>query len=152
MSMNTQDLSDLEEINRFEQVIQTFNEGCMDLDRLTAARLQHGVYGQRQPDLYMLRIKVPGGRLSPEQLDAVADVTGTYSQRGIAHVTTRQSIQVHYIPLDSTPAAMRRLATVGMTTREACSNTVRNITAFNLSGGCPRGQVEGSKNLGGGGA
>ncbi len=149
MSINTQDLSDLEEINRFEQVIQTFNEGGMDLDRLTAARLQHGVYGQRQPDLYMLRIKVPGGRLSPEQLDAVADVTGTYSQRGIAHVTTRQSIQVHYIPLDSTPAAMRRLATVGMTTREACSNTVRNITACSLSGVCPREHVDVTKHLDG---
>ncbi|OGS95273.1 MAG: nitrite reductase [Gallionellales bacterium RIFCSPLOWO2_12_FULL_57_18] len=149
MSLNIQNFSDLEEINRFEQVIQTFNEGGMDLDRMTATRLQHGVYGQRQPNFYMLRIKVPGGRLSPEQLDAVADVTETYSERGIAHVTTRQSIQVHFIPLDSAPAAMRRLSTVGMTTREACSNTVRNITACSLSGVCPREHVDVTQHLDG---
>ncbi len=149
MSINMQNLSDLEEINRFEHDLQTFNKGGMDVDRLTAARLQHGVYGQRQPDLYMLRIKVPGGRLSAEQLDAVADVTETYSERGIAHVTTRQSIQIHFIPLDSTPAAMRRLAKVGMTTREACSNTVRNITACSMSGVCPREHVDVTKHLDG---
>src|SRR3989338_10854006 len=140
MSTNTQNLSesrnlsDLAEIDRFEQTIRAFNAGDLDLDRMTAARLQHGVYGQRQPGLHMLRIKVPGGRLTPEQLDAVADVTETYSQKGIAHVTTRQSIQTHFVPLDSTPAAMRRLAKVGMTTREACSNTVRNITACSQIG------------------
>jgi sulfite reductase (NADPH) hemoprotein beta-component len=149
MSINTQNLSDLTEIDRFEQTIQAFNAGELDLDRMTAARLQHGVYGQRQPGLHMLRIKVPGGRLTPEQLDAVADVTETYSQKGIAHVTTRQSIQTHFVPLDSTPAAMRRLAKVGMTTREACSNTVRNITACSLSGVCPREHVDVTKHLDG---
>ena len=149
MSTNTQHLSDLAEIDRFEQTIQTFNAGELDLDRMTTARLQHGVYGQRQPGMHMLRIKVPGGRLTPDQLDAVADVTETHSQRGIAHVTTRQSIQVHYIPLDSAPAAMRRLAKVGMTTREACSNTVRNITACSLSGVCPRERVDVTKHLDG---
>jgi len=149
MSVNTRNLSDLEEINRFEQTIQAFNAGNLDLDRMTAARLQHGVYGQRQPGVHMLRIKVPGGRLTAEQLDAVADVTETYSQKGIAHVTTRQSIQTHYVPLDSTPAAMRRLAEVGMTTREACSNTVRNITACSLSGVCPRERVDVTKHLDG---
>jgi sulfite reductase (NADPH) hemoprotein beta-component len=142
-------LSDLAEIDRFEQAIQAFNVGDLDLDRMTAARLQHGVYGQRQPGLHMLRIKVPGGRLTPDQLDAVADVTETYSQNRIAHVTTRQSIQTHFVPLDSTPAAMRRLAKVGMTTREACSNTVRNITACSLSGVCPREHVDVTKHLDG---
>ncbi|MDP2760289.1 MAG: nitrite/sulfite reductase [Sideroxyarcus sp.] len=149
MSSTTQNLADLAEIDRFEQTIQTFNAGELDLDRMTAARLQHGVYGQRQPGLHMLRIKVPGGRLTPDQLDAVADVTETYSQKGIAHVTTRQSIQTHFVPLDSTPAAMRRLAKVGMTTREACSNTVRNITACSLSGVCPREHVDVTKHLDG---
>jgi len=155
MSSSTQNLSesknlsDWAEIDRFEQTIQAFNAGDLDLDRMTAARLQHGVYGQRQPGLHMLRIKVPGGRLTPEQLDAVADVTETYSQKGIAHVTTRQSIQTHFVPLDSTPAAMRRLAKVGMTTREACSNTVRNITACSLSGVCPREHVDVTKHLDG---
>lgn len=149
MSLNLQNLSDLTEIDRFEQAIQAFNAGELDLDRLTAARLQHGVYGQRQAGLHMLRIKVPGGRLTPDQLDAVADVTETYSQKGVAHVTTRQSIQTHFVPLDSTPAAMRRLAEVGMTTREACSNTVRNMTACSLSGICPREHVDVTKHLDG---
>lgn len=149
MSLSMQDLSDLTEIDRFEQAVQAFNAGALDLDRLTATRLQHGVYGQRQSGVHMLRIKVPGGRLTPDQLDAVADVTETYSQKSVAHITTRQSIQVHYVPLDSTPAAMRRLALVGMTTREACSNTVRNITACSLSGVCPRERVDVTKHLDG---
>ncbi len=144
-----QNLSDLTEIDRFEQSIQAFNAGSLDVDRMTAVRLQHGVYGQRQQGVHMLRIKVPGGRLTPEQLDAVADVTETYSQKGIAHVTTRQSIQTHFVPLNSTPAAMRRLAEVGMTTREACSNTVRNMTACSLSGVCPREHVDVTRHLDG---
>ncbi|MBI5435560.1 MAG: nitrite/sulfite reductase [Nitrosomonadales bacterium] len=147
MSVNTQNLSDLEEIDRFEQTIQVFNAGSLDLDRMTAVRLQHGVYGQRQHGVHMFRIKVPGGRLTPDQLDAVADVAANYSQKGVAHVTTRHSIQIHFIPLDSTPAAMRRIAKVGMTSREACSNTVRNMTACSLSGVCPREHVDVTKHL-----
>ena len=116
---------------------------------MTAVRLQHGVYGQRQQGVHMFRIKVPGGRLTPDQLDAVADVAESYSQKGIAHVTTRQSIQIHFVPLDSTPAAMRRIAKVDMTTREACSNTVRNISACGLSGVCPREHVDVTKHLDG---
>lgn len=147
MSVNTQDLSDLAEIDRFEQTIQAFNAGTMDLDRMTAVRLQHGIYGQRQHGVHMFRIKVPGGRMTPDQLDAVADVAADYSQKGIAHITTRHSLQIHFIPLDSTPAAMRRIAEVGMTTREACSNTVRNMTACGLSGVCPRERVDVTKHL-----
>ncbi|MDE2310520.1 MAG: nitrite/sulfite reductase, partial [Betaproteobacteria bacterium] len=147
MSVNTQNLSDFEEIDRFEQTIQVFNAGNLDLDRMTAVRLQHGVYGQRQHGVHMFRIKVPGGRLTPDQLDAVADVAANYSQKGVAHVTTRHSIQIHYMPLDSAPAAMRRIAKVGMTTREACSNTVRNMTACGLSGVCPREHVDVTKHL-----
>ena len=149
MSSTTQNLSDLAEIDRFEQTVHAFNAGDLDLDRMTAARLQHGVYGQRQPGVHMFRMKVPGGRLTPDQLDAVADVVAAYSQKGIAHVTTRQSIQTHYVPLDSTPDAMRCLARVGMTSREACSNTVRNITACSLSGVCPREHVDVTKHVGG---
>ncbi|WP_435628527.1 nitrite/sulfite reductase [Candidatus Ferrigenium straubiae] len=147
MSVNTQDLSDQAEIDRFEQTIQAFNAGTLDLDRMTAVRLQHGVYGQRQHGVHMFRIKVPGGRMTPDQLDAVADVAADYSQKDIAHITTRHSLQIHFIPLDSTPAAMRRIAEVGMTTREACSNTVRNMTACGLSGVCPRERVDVTKHL-----
>jgi sulfite reductase (NADPH) hemoprotein beta-component len=149
MSVNTQNLSDLAEIDRFEQAIQAFNAGSLDAERMTAVRLQHGVYGQRQHGVHMFRIKVPGGRMTPEQLDAVADVAETYSQKKVAHVTTRHSIQIHFIPLDSTPDAMRRIARVGMTTREACSNTVRNMTACGLSGVCPHEHVDVTKHLDG---
>ena len=147
MSVNTNILSDLEEIDRFEQAIATFNAGGIDPDRFTSVRLQQGVYGQRQQGVNMLRIKIPGGRLTVEQLEAIADVTENYSQRNIAHVTTRQAIQVHFIPLDEMPDAMRRLAKVGMTTREACGNTVRNMSACALSGVCPREHVDVSTHL-----
>ncbi len=142
MSLSTSNLSDLEEINRFEQAIVTFNEGGIDADRFTAVRLQQGVYGQRQQGVNMLRIKIPGGRLKAEQLEAVADVVSTHAQRDIAHVTTRQAIQIHFIPLAQMPSAMRRLAEVGMTTREACGNTIRNMTACPLAGVCPREHVD----------
>ena len=141
MKLNTKNLSDLDEIKRFEQAIATFNAGDVDADRFTSVRLQQGVYGQRQQGVNMLRIKIPGGRLKAEQLDAVADVVESYAQRDIAHVTTRQAIQVHFIPLAEMPSAMRRLAEVGMTTREACGNTIRNMTACPLSGVCPREHV-----------
>jgi len=149
MSINTQDLSDLEEIDRLEQAIQTFIEGRIDPDRFTAVRLQQGVYGQRQDGVNMLRIKVPGGRLNADQVDAIADVTEAYSQRNIAHVTTRQSIQVHFIPLAKMPSAMRRLAHVNMTTREACGNTVRNMSACALSGVCPKEHVDVAEHIDG---
>jgi sulfite reductase (ferredoxin) len=142
MSINVRDLSDQEEIDRLEQAIQNFIEGRFDPDRFTAVRLQQGVYGQRQDGVNMLRIKIPGGRLNADQIDAVADVTETFSQRDIAHLTTRQSIQVHFIPLAKMPSAMRRLARVKMTSREACGNTVRNMSACALSGVCPKEHVD----------
>ena len=148
MSANTSNLADLEEIDRFEQAIQAFNAGHLDMERMTAVRLQHGVYGQRQHGMHMFRMKVPGGRLTPDRLEAVADIVEAHSQKGIAHLTTRHSIQTHFVPLDSTPAAMRRIAGAGMTTREACSNTVRNLTACSLSGVCPRERVDITKHLG----
>ena len=94
MSINASNLSDSEEIDRFEQAVETFFNGHIDADRFTAIRLQQGVYGQRQEGVNMVRVKAPGGRLTPAQLDALADVTETYSQRGIGHITTRQSVQI----------------------------------------------------------
>jgi len=142
VSVNTQNISDFEEIDRFEQAVQTFFNGHIDADRFTAVRLQQGVYGQRQEGVNMLRIKVPGGRLTAAQLDALADVTETCAQRDVAHITTRQSIQIHFIPLAQTPGAMRRLAQAGLTSREACGNAVRNMSACALSGVCPREHVD----------
>lgn len=131
-------LIDLPEIDRFEQAIASFNAGEIDTDRFTAIRLQYGAYGQRQEGVNMLRIKVPGGRLNAAQLDAVADITATHSQRGIAHFTTRQAIQVHFIPLAKIPSAMRHIAAANLTSREACGNAVRNMTGCALAGVCPK--------------
>ena len=141
MSLNTRNLSDLEEIDRFEQAISTFEAGGIDPDRFTAIRLQQGVYGQRQQGVNMLRIKAPGGRLNAKQLDVIGQVAADFSQHGIAHLTTRQSIQIHFIPLARMPEAMRRLAAVGMTSREACGNAIRNMTACSLAGVCPKERV-----------
>lgn len=149
MSLNTRNLSDLEEIDRFEEAIATFNAGGVDPDRFTAIRLQQGVYGQRQQGVNMLRIKVPGGRLNAVQLEVLADIAEEFSQHQIAHLTTRQSIQIHYIPLIKMPSAMRRLAKAGMTTREACGNTIRNMTACPLAGVCPKEHVNVAKHVDG---
>ncbi len=142
MSLNTRNLSDLEEIDRLEQAIAGFKAGEIDPDRFTAIRLQQGAYGQRQQDAYMLRIKVPGGRLTAAQLEAIAEVVEDYSGHKIAHVTTRQDLQVHYIQIEQMVAAMRHLAKVGLTSREACGNAVRNMTACSLAGVCPKEHVD----------
>ena len=142
MSINTNNLSDLEEIDRFEQAIASFNAGEIDPDRFTAIRLQQGAYGQRQQGVNMLRIKVPGGRLTAVQLEVIADVVEEFSQHKMAHLTTRQDVQVHYIPFEFMPTAMRRLAGVGLTSREACGNAVRNMTACPLAGVCPKEHVD----------
>jgi sulfite reductase (ferredoxin) len=142
INTSTNDLPNLEEIDRLEQAIEAFSAGQLDADRFTAIRLQQGVYGQRQEGVNMLRVKVPGGRLTPAQLDALADVTEAYAGRDVAHITTRQSVQIHFIPLAKMPQAMRRLAQSGLTSREACGNTVRNMTACGLSGVCPKEHVD----------
>ncbi|MFZ2163301.1 MAG: nitrite/sulfite reductase [Sideroxyarcus sp.] len=149
MSLNTRNLSDLEEIDRFEQAIASFNAGEIDPERFTAIRLQQGAYGQRQPGVNMLRIKVPGGRLTAVQLEVIADLVEDFSQHKMAHLTTRQDVQVHYIPLEFMPTAMRRLASVGLTSREACGNAVRNMTACPLAGVCPKEHVDVGKHVDG---
>ncbi len=145
----TRDLSSLEEIDLYEQTLNAFIEGRMDADRFTSARLQLGVYGQRQEGLHMLRVKLPGGRVTPAQLVALAEVAEGESEQEHVNITTRQSIQFHHIPLVRTAQAMRRLAADGLTTREACNNTVRNMTACPLAGVCPREHVDVGTHLGG---
>lgn len=122
------------EIDNFEAQVKAWRAGGGLGDDFRPFRLQHGVYGQRQPDNQMVRIKVPHGTLTPDQLHAIAEVADLYSPRKLGHVTTRQAIQLHYVKLEDSPELMRRLAQVGVTTREACGNTVRNITADPLSG------------------
>jgi sulfite reductase (ferredoxin) len=122
------------EIDNFEREALAWRAGGGLGDDFRPFRLQHGTYGQRQADRQMMRIKVPHGTLTPEQLHAIADCAETYAPRKLGHVTTRQAIQLHFIMLEDAPKVMRRLAEVGITTREACGHTVRNITADPLSG------------------
>ncbi|HUF21238.1 MAG TPA: nitrite/sulfite reductase [Burkholderiales bacterium] len=132
------DLADLDEISRYEDALRAYLNLEIDEERFTAIRLQQGIYGQRQGGVNMIRVKIPGGLLVPEQLNAVADVLDTWAQHETAHITTRTSIQIHYVPLADTPDALRRLAAAGLTSREACGNTVRNMTACPMAGVCPR--------------
>jgi sulfite reductase (ferredoxin) len=153
------------EIDVFETEIALRKQGKLDERLFAETRLRRGTYGQRydngqrhdgqkvQEMKYpsgeltkgpstmwdapgMQRIKIPGGGLNAEQLETMADLAEEYSD-GIAHVTTRQDFQLHYIHIDDTPSLMRRLAAAGITTREACGNSVRNVTACPYAGVCP---------------
>lgn len=131
-------LADTGEIDQYASDLEGFRNLAIDAEQFTAIRLQMGCYGQRQEGVNMLRVKIPGGRLTPAQLRAAGDVLERHSQNKTAHVTTRQDIQIHFVPLEKTPAAMRDLAQAGLTTREACGNTIRNVTACSLAGVCPK--------------
>jgi sulfite reductase (ferredoxin) len=141
------ELPDGDELDRYAASVAAFLKGEIPDDRFTSIRLQQGCYGQRQPGVHMVRVKAPGGRLDPAQLVALADVLETWSQTDHVHVTTRQSVQIHYVPTADTPAVLRRLAQAGLTTREACNNTVRNMTACTLAGVCPREHTDVSAHL-----
>lgn len=141
------DFSDRDEIAHFEAQVKRYMRDEIDPDRFTAARLQQGVYDQRQAGVHMIRVKLPGGRMIPRQLDAIAEVLENHSQSRHAHITTRQDIQLHHVPLDRTPAVLYELAAAALTTRETCGNTVRNVTACPLAGVCPREHTDVSKHL-----
>ncbi|MDA0739427.1 MAG: sulfurtransferase TusA family protein [Nitrospirae bacterium] len=124
-----------EEIETFEEEVSRLQTGETPMDLFKPFRLQYGIYGQRQPDVQMIRIRIPFGGLNVHQLRRIAELTDTYAT-GVAHVTTRQDIQLHFVPLKEVSTIMRKLAEVDVTTREACSNTVRNVTACHLAGVC----------------
>ena len=122
------------EIDEFVATVGKFERGEITPDEWRAFRLVRGTYSQRQDgDYQMLRVKIPQGLLSADQLIAFADVAEQYS-RGFGHITTRQNIQFHFMKLHDVELAMRRLADTGLTTREACGNSVRNITACPYAG------------------
>jgi len=154
------------EIEIYETEIELRKQGKLDEKLFAETRLRRGAYGQRYDNGQrwdgketqtlpfpsnatqltkgantvwdapgMQRIKVPFGGMTPQQLEVMAELAEEYSD-GIAHVTTRQDFQLHFVHVDDTPALMRRLAAVGITTREACGNSVRNVTACPLSGVC----------------
>ena len=153
-----------QEIDVFETQIELRRQGKMEEKIFAETRLRRGVYGQRydngqrydgvrtqelqypSADLTkgsetmwdapgMQRIKIPFGGLTPDQMDVLADLSEEYSD-GILHVTTRQDFQLHFVHIEDTPSLMRRLAATGITTREACGNSVRNVTACPLAGVC----------------
>jgi sulfite reductase beta subunit-like hemoprotein len=126
-----------EEIDRFAAAIEEYLAGDLDEDVFRVTRLNQGIYGQRQGGTnQMVRVKIPAGRVTPEQLEAFALIADEYS-RGWGHLTTRQNIQFHFVELRRTPDVLRALAAVGLTSREACGDTVRNVAACHLAGACP---------------
>jgi sulfite reductase (ferredoxin) len=125
----------LREIESFEEEAAKVLRGELTLDLFRPFRLQHGIYGQRQPGVQMVRIKIPFGGLNSTHLRVIAEMADRYAT-GVGHVTTRQDIQLHFAALEHVGTIMRRLAEVGVTTREACGNTVRNVTACHLAGVC----------------
>ncbi|MCF8459813.1 MAG: nitrite reductase [Flavobacteriales bacterium] len=116
-----------------EKKIALFKDGKVDDDKFRSLRLARGIYGQRQPGVQMIRIKIPYGRLTSEQLIKIADISDEYASSTL-HATTRQDIQIHYVSLDRTPELWHKLEQSKITIREACGNTVRNITASDKAG------------------
>ncbi|USD24122.1 HEPN domain-containing protein [Flagellimonas marinaquae] len=116
-----------------EKKINQFNGGNIDEEKFRSLRLARGIYGQRQPGVQMIRIKLPYGKVTSNQLLRIADVSDEYS-RGRLHITTRQDIQIHYVDLERTPELWAQLEKDEVTIREACGNTVRNVTASETAG------------------
>jgi sulfite reductase (ferredoxin) len=121
------------EIIDLEKKIHSFRSGQIDDERFRSLRLARGIYGQRQEGVQMIRIKLPYGKVTSEQLKRITEVSDKYST-GRLHITTRQDIQIHYVSLDRTPELWSELAKDDITLREACGNTVRNITGSELAG------------------
>lgn len=121
------------DIIELEKKIRLFKEGRIDEERFRSLRLARGVYGQRQQGVQMIRIKLPYGKVTGNQLLRITDVADEFST-GNLHITTRQDIQIHYVSLDRTPELWAQLEKEDVTLREACGNTVRNVTASETAG------------------
>jgi len=124
------------EFDDFDTESQRFLRGDVEETEFIKFRLKQGVYGQRQAAVQMIRVKLPFGGITPEQLDAFADVIEKYVPLNKGHITTRQNIQLHHVPLPDAAAAIRELADAGLSSREGCGNTVRNVTGDPWAGIC----------------
>jgi sulfite reductase beta subunit-like hemoprotein len=133
--------SDLAE---YRQGLQRHQGGEWDAERFTAFRLRYGVYGQKQAGVQMVRIKIPGGIVPTPWLKTLAAVNRDFAGSP-AHITTRQDFQLYYVPLERTADMLETLAAGGITTREACGNTLRNMTSCALAGACGRELVDAGK-------
>ncbi len=125
------------DIIELSQKIKAYNDGTLNAEKFRSLRLARGVYGQRQQGVQMIRIKLPFGKVSIKQLLRIADISDEYSN-GNLHLTTRQDIQIHYVSLEKTPELWAKLEEDDITLREACGNTVRNITASAVAGIDPK--------------
>jgi sulfite reductase beta subunit-like hemoprotein len=131
------DPAQLADADKFEAILAQYLAGEIEEDAFRIFRLNNGIYGQRQGGHnQMVRVKIPWGGLLPDQLDLMADIADRYS-RGWGHITTRQNVQFHFVELESVPELMRLLGTAGLTSREACGDTVRNVQGCHLAGACP---------------
>ena len=126
-----------DELDDFETEATAFRAQEREEVEFMLYRLRQGVYGQRQADVHMNRIKLPMGGVTSDQLDGLAEVCETFAPLQKGHITTRQNIQVHFVPLDQMPDMLRVLGEVGLSSREACGNTVRNVTADPWAGIMP---------------
>jgi sulfite reductase beta subunit-like hemoprotein len=116
------------EFDDFDTEAGKFLRGDMPEEEFIGFRLKQGVYGQRQADVQMIRTKLPFGGITPEQMEAFADVIERYAPLNKGHITTRQNIQIHHIPLDDAAKAIRELGDANLSSREGCGNTIRNVT------------------------
>src|SRR3954469_5768796 len=124
------------EFDDFDTESQRFLRGDIEETEFIKFRLKQGVYGQRQPAVQMIRVKLPFGGITPDQLDAFADVIEQYVPLNKGHITTRQNIQMHHVPLKDATDVLRGLAPSGLSSREGCGNTVRNVTGDPWAGVC----------------
>ena len=122
-----------QEVIELERKIRSFQNGDIPDEKFRSLRLARGIYGQRQPGVQMVRIKLPFGRVTFKQILKIADISDEYASRNL-HLTTRQDIQIHYVSLDKTPELWEKLKEDDVTIREACGNTVRNVTASPTAG------------------
>jgi sulfite reductase beta subunit-like hemoprotein len=125
------------EFDDFDNEAETFLAGQTAEDEFIGFRLKQGVYGQRQPDVQMIRVKLPFGGVTPEQMEAFASVVEKWAPLNKGHITTRQNIQIHHVPLRDAAATIRELSDAGLSSREGCGNTVRNVTGDPWAGVAP---------------
>jgi sulfite reductase (NADPH) hemoprotein beta-component/sulfite reductase (ferredoxin) len=147
--MSTFDFAQTSDVDEFEAGYKAFKAGTMPEERFTPFRLQMGVYGQRQEGVQMIRAKFPGGVLTPAQLEVMGECAELYAgamptdgtlkeaPEKVAHITTRQDIQANFVALKDVVPFLRKMDKAGITSREACGNTVRNVSTCFLAGKCP---------------
>ncbi|HZO59075.1 MAG TPA: nitrite/sulfite reductase [Solirubrobacterales bacterium] len=124
------------EFDDFDTEAKKFLDGETPEDKFIGFRLKQGVYGQRQADVQMIRVKLPFGGVSPEQMESFADLAEMYTPLKKGHITTRQNFQFHHVPLADAAKAIRMISATGLSSREACGNTVRNVTGDPWAGVC----------------